>query len=194
MFGILIPGRPVISEMEQVDENKWAIEIPDCKGITEMCVFLLGTEPLPENTGAGVYLSFDTQNWEYVGLVHMGCPSAMMRVPSSFSETPSSPNVSFAGIEAQANSMVVGISIEPPDVLESLEANNPHSLQNMSSEIVTVGKHIATDLFRFMESFAKPTDWGECLVVPTNVLERWMNRFEDKVARDPYFWKQNNTS
>lgn len=47
---------------------------------------------------------------------------------------------------------------------------------------------VAQHLFRFMESFARPVPGsGEALVVPTDVLDRWMKLFEAKHSRDPLF-------
>lgn len=38
-----------------------------------------------------------------------------------------------------------------------------------------------------MESFNAGTAGGDQLVLPSNVLERWFKRFEDKFRRDPDF-------
>ncbi len=40
-------------------------------------------------------------------------------------------------------------------------------------------------LCRYMQSFAKKTDAGEVLVIPTNVLDRWLERLKKKVQLDP---------
>lgn len=47
---------------------------------------------------------------------------------------------------------------------------------------------VAENLYRFMESFARPVPgMGEAMVVPTDVLDQWMKRFESKYRRDPSF-------
>jgi hypothetical protein len=46
---------------------------------------------------------------------------------------------------------------------------------------------IALDLYKFVGSFARTTEMGEVMVIPTNVLDQWMHRFEDKYRRDPNF-------
>jgi ribulose-phosphate 3-epimerase len=47
-------------------------------------------------------------------------------------------------------------------------------------------KRVALDLFRFMESFNKGTA-GDMLVLPTNCLELWYQKFEAKFRRNPEF-------
>ena len=43
-------------------------------------------------------------------------------------------------------------------------------------------KRVALDLFRFMESFNKGVQ-GDMLVLPTNCLELWFNKFDSKFRR-----------
>ena len=43
-----------------------------------------------------------------------------------------------------------------------------------------------------MESFSRPVPgMGESLVLPMNILEKWMARFESKFRRDPNFMMKN---
>ena len=52
----------------------------------------------------------------------------------------------------------------------------------------TFAKRVATDLFRYMESFQAATAISaEHMVVPMNVLDRWFIKFQDKFRRDPDF-------
>jgi hypothetical protein len=46
---------------------------------------------------------------------------------------------------------------------------------------------IAIDLFQYMTSFSQPTQVGEMMLVPTNILDRWMERFDRKYQYDPNF-------
>ena len=47
-------------------------------------------------------------------------------------------------------------------------------------------KRVAINLYHFMESFSTSGP-GDHLVMPTNVLERWFQRFDEKFTRDPDF-------
>jgi protein Hikeshi len=47
-------------------------------------------------------------------------------------------------------------------------------------------KKVALNLFRFMESF-NVGQAGDKLIVPTNCLELWFTKFQDRFRRDPDF-------
>ena len=51
---------------------------------------------------------------------------------------------------------------------------------------------IAVDLFNFMSSFSTSTD-RSLMVIPTNLLDRWIERFEAKYRRDPNFMMKAST-
>jgi hypothetical protein len=46
---------------------------------------------------------------------------------------------------------------------------------------------IALDLFQYMTSFSVPDSPVGMMVVPTNIFDRWMERFERKYRIDPNF-------
>ena len=46
---------------------------------------------------------------------------------------------------------------------------------------------IALDLFQYMTSFSEKTQHGDMIAVPTNILDRWMDRFNRKYRVDPNF-------
>ena len=46
---------------------------------------------------------------------------------------------------------------------------------------------IAKDLHNFMSSFSADSGSSDTLIVPSNIFNRWMQRFEDKYRRDPNF-------
>ena len=48
-------------------------------------------------------------------------------------------------------------------------------------------KKVALNLFRFMESFNKNTSQQELLILPCDVLDKWLLRFENKFRLDPNF-------
>ncbi|PNH05369.1 hypothetical protein TSOC_008376 [Tetrabaena socialis] len=52
---------------------------------------------------------------------------------------------------------------------------------------------VATDLFRFLESF-QTQQMGDMLAVPANALDRWFQRFTDKFKKDPNFLTRREES
>jgi Protein of unknown function (DUF775) len=55
-----------------------------------------------------------------------------------------------------------------------------------------VAQKIALDLFHFMQSFDTPTNnqgtANNMMMVPTNIFDRWYQRFENRYRRDPNFF------
>ena len=54
-----------------------------------------------------------------------------------------------------------------------------------------VAQKIALDLFHFMQSFDTPThntNNNNMMMVPTNIFDRWYQRFENRYRRDPNFF------
>ena len=56
------------------------------------------------------------------------------------------------------------------------------------------GRRVAQDLYHYLQGYAQPAAAAaaaaagraqEFLVMPANVLDRWMQRFEAKYKRDP---------
>ena len=58
------------------------------------------------------------------------------------------------------------------------------------TERFAYGKKIAQDLFQYMCSFSSSAVLSadkELMLVPTNILDRWMERFSRKLQLDPNF-------
>ena len=79
----------------------------------------------------------------------------------------------------------LGVALEPLSTIENL------SLTNSGFEDRFAFAHkIALDLFQYMSSFSTPTPVGSpggMMVVPSNIFDRWMERFERKYRQDPNF-------
>lgn len=46
LFAIVVSGRLVQTDFQQVDINKWLITIPNVDSINHIVVFMTGTQPL----------------------------------------------------------------------------------------------------------------------------------------------------
>lgn len=49
------------------------------------------------------------------------------------------------------------------------------------------GRRVGLDLYRHLESFAKPWQGTDCILIPTTALDRWLERFERRFRLDPDF-------
>jgi hypothetical protein len=116
-------------------------------------------------------------NWQLLGAIAPNKPSGVFR-------TGWPTNEAMYGCEA----VQLGVSIEPVETLDNLEL-----FGSGVDDRRAFAHKIALDLYQFMASFSQGTQMGEVMTIPTNVLDRWMQRFEDRYRRDPNFMMKNHT-
>jgi hypothetical protein len=82
----------------------------------------------------------------------------------------------------------IGVSVEPlASILNVVGSiSDPHASRLFAAE------KIASDLFRFMQSFDTGAAGSSMMAVPTNLFDRWFKRFEHKFRRDPNFFLRND--
>lgn len=79
LYGVVIPGRPLITEFQPVSESK-AISIIQSPGTcTEITFFLLPSSPCPPGFGCVLYFSIDQVSWEILGAISPEKPSGTFR-------------------------------------------------------------------------------------------------------------------
>ena len=172
-FGIVAPGRPIVSDFTLVSQTRAVCILEDPKNVTELAFFQTG--PIPEGFGAALHFSVPPfTSWEIIGAIGPGKPSGIFRTGFRVREDV----FSHPAVE-------LGISLEPLSALENLEI----SAAGVEDRISTANK-IAMDLFNYMSSFCKDST-GDTLVVPKNVFSEWMHRFERKSAIDANFFQKS---
>ncbi|EFC39812.1 predicted protein [Naegleria gruberi] len=197
MFGLVSPGRPCYANFNQVGENRWFIQIPDKvngQSISELTIFALPNVGMPPlSHGFTIYISKDSNNWEFLDFLTIDKPSTHIHVPLSF-DSSSSVQSAFQGINYNNNvdQLFVGISLEPIDTINNLTCNAVGKQQMEQSQVQQLVKAIANDLFNFMSSFTKPYQVNESgtmremLVLPTNILDTWLQKFLNKLRLNPH--------
>jgi len=120
----------------------------------------------------------------------------------------------FVGLAPDQNVKVnIGIEITSMDVIKNLTqgGGNMSSMfgggggRNISPSAANggggtcndkrpiVAHKIAEDLFNFMQSFDTGGATGnQTMVVPANIFDRWLRRFQNKLQRDPNFLLRKN--
>jgi Protein of unknown function (DUF775) len=201
VIGLLIPGASLKSKFIPVDASglKFSLPLPasDFPGpilsVTELVVFLLPTTRLPDSHGAlfywqvsiaespaydGAHLPPGT-GFELLGAVTPSKPSGVF--PTKWSE-----HEQVVELVASGRPLVVtiGVSFEPLENIFNLSASlaDPHSSRLLVAQLV------ASDLFRFMQSFDTGAAGSSHMVVPCNIFDRWLKRFESRFRRDPNFF------
>lgn len=193
-FGVVIAGRPVQNQMQQVTDLRWALPIAEAQTVNQITVFL--TAPInANNVGLTVYISPPPYaEFVYLGAISNQYPSAVLPVrwPPPYNANSFQAQL-ILGLESAED---IGKKVSP--VLPQQE------------EYKLFAKFIAEDLFRFMESFNKQTDQkNEFLLIPTKVcffqlcfltlkcnlsqvLDMWYEKFLHKFKLDPFFWTRKS--
>lgn len=166
MFACIVPGRPLMAEFETVSETKLVIRLDHPAQITNFVITLLQPHIQP-NFGVGVYyITPDSPEWNYVGCISLASPSGFFRAPWNVCNSPAQIQYPFVHI---------GLALQPLTELEEKITSD----QIAESKTFDNARAIATDLYTFIQSFSH---------IPNNVIDRWMQKFEEKHRREPFFW------
>ncbi|KAK6094291.1 hypothetical protein MT418_005361 [Batrachochytrium dendrobatidis] len=147
MFGCIVAGRLVQTNLQQVDASKYAFELQDAASINHLVVFLIGTAPFPPGYAATVHFLWpSTANpvWTLLGHISNEKPSAIFKLGGKKSTTisksmdtlmddsDSSPFSNVSTIVAK-----LGISIEPIDQVMAQVSTLPSGSHSLSADLDT---------------------------------------------------------
>ena len=84
MFGLIVAGRLVSTNWEQISATNVVSEIPDADSVNHLVVFLTGSIPFPDGMGGAVYFCWPPpgggeQSWQLLGTINNNKPSAIFR-------------------------------------------------------------------------------------------------------------------
>lgn len=199
-FGLIVPGFPVRTDFLPVDATKFALTLT-CPGdirvplqsVTEIVLFSANAGVIPPDQGVLCYWQIATAVGESTGFSLLGAITAQQ--PSAVFATGWSENEQLIELlsKQQSNNngvitITIGLSIEPASNISNL------GIVDKAHSKLFVAQKIASDLFRFMQSFDTGSAAGSgMMVVPLNIFDRWFQRFENRFRRDPnFFLKQSS--
>ncbi|KAF1780044.1 hypothetical protein JG687_00003329 [Phytophthora cactorum] len=174
-FGLVIAGRPVVTDFREIGPAHYVVDILEPTQVTDLTFFLLPGSPVPPGFGAVLYFAVPAlQNWQLLGTVFAEKPSAIFRT-----SWPTHPDVVGQPV------LQLGVSIESLDNVKNLgiEASGLEERKAFALKI-------AQDLFNYLSSFSSSNSQSY-MTIPTNLLDKWMERFEAKYRRDPNFMMKN---
>lgn len=177
LFGVVVPGRPVITEFQVVDDQRCITLIDQPWSITEVTFFLVNNGCIPPGYGAILFYAVPPfTNWVLLGSIDPSKPSGIFRTSWTTNE------------EIQKCSQVqLGVSLEPLETIRNLEITNSGVEDRFS-----FAHKIALDLFQYLSSFTSSSSGGNnTMVVPVNIFDRWLERFERRYKMDPNFMMKN---
>jgi hypothetical protein len=168
-FCVLVPGRGV-TEFTQTSETQFASMIEYPRAASEVTFFMLPNCHLPPNYGAVLYYSAAPfTDWEMLGGIGPGRPSGTWRTGWSARLGDDTP-------------VRLGVSLEPLETLANLDMATTGVEDRLE-----YAKKIALNLFNFLASFSQSTQPG-LMVVPTDIFDKWLARFQAKYQMDPNFF------
>jgi hypothetical protein len=177
VFGCLISGRNVRTDFTQTQDAPnavYSIDIDDPSSVAEICLFLLPGNEFPPDQGIAVYYALPSSPSDFtlLGILHAGKPSPVFR--TGWTTKP----------EMYAEPVVrLALVVEPISNIADAAA----ALSSGETERLAFLPLIARDFYKFVQSFAQATPYGEKVVLPVDAVDKWMARFEEKYRHDPNF-------
>ncbi|KAJ7594194.1 DUF775-domain-containing protein [Mycena floridula] len=172
MFGCCVAGRLLQTNLQQVDETHAFFEVENAASINHICVFLLGTIPLPDGYGATLHFFWPGKGFQLLGFISNDKPSAIFRLRGSFSSLPA-PGAFDSVMEAGVTAMI-GLSIEPLSAIEPQMATlaSLSAKPDLSRDPVRFAEKLVTNLFNYISSFSGGA-LDPQLTIPMSVLLTW---------------------
>lgn len=211
MFGVVVSGRPVLTDAQPVSDTQFAYQIPSVPSFSHIVVFLLPGTTLPEGTAAAVYAQLpNTTEFKLLGAIANEKPSAIFKVnnkaggPAGGGVGDDDAMVDGATPLNGANlpPLALGISVEPAmQVAQNLEqkkaqdaaaAANPLAGNEMvlRGQSTVTTKVLAQRIIKNCYDFL--TSWGSGDTVPLKAFQAWWTKFENKIERDPSFLERSD--
>ncbi|KAJ4490437.1 DUF775-domain-containing protein [Lentinula aciculospora] len=195
MFGCLVAGRLLQTNIQQIDDTHAIFELPNVSSINHICVFLLGNIPFPEGYGATVHLHWPGKGFQLLGMLSNDKPSAIFRLRSSFSSSTTTRAFEASSDSTQSDltsgtTAVLGISIEllaqilpqlPSQTLSNSSSINSNAIAKPPPDPTLLAERVVRHLFNYISGFASSSNLGPDVAVPMALIAKWYEVFLSKV-------------
>jgi len=212
MFGVIVSGRPVLTDAQAISETQFAFQIPSVPSFSHIVVFLLPGTTLPDGTAAAVYAQLpNTTEFKLLGAIANEKPSAIFKVNSK-AGGPAGGGVGdddamvdedmSTSLNGAVPALALGISVEPvAQVAANLEQKKAQDAavatpSAAGTQMVLRGpnavttKVLAQRIIKNCYDFL--TSWGSGDTVPLKAFQAWWTKFEGKIERDPGFLERSD--
>lgn len=216
MFGVIVSGRPVLTDAQAISQTQFAFQIPSVPSFSHIVVFLLPGTTLPDGTAAAVYAQLPgTTEFKLLGAIANEKPSAIFKVNNK-AGGPAGGGLGSdddamidegqqAPVDGNIPPLALGISVEPgQQVAAALEqkkaqdvaaatttsATTGHELVLRGSQNTVTTKVLAQRIIKNCFDFL--TSWGTGDTVPLKAFQAWWTKFEGKIERDPGFLERSD--
>ncbi|KAK7683598.1 hypothetical protein QCA50_013436 [Cerrena zonata] len=206
MFGCVVAGRLLQTELRQIDETHAAFELPSAEQINHVCVFLLGNIPFPEGYGASVHLFWPGKGFQFLGMLSNEKPSAIFRLRGAYTAQSTNTHAGsvFSGASTptgttESVTAILGIAIEPLTAIQQQMATLPSSMNASVSAVVTrsntpsigggaagdatvLAEKVVKHLFNYLSSFAQSASaMTPETPIPMAMILKWYENFVAKL-------------
>ncbi|XP_043265022.1 protein OPI10 homolog [Colletes gigas] len=195
MLGIIVSGRFVQTDFQQIGDNQFLITVPDADNINHIVIFLTGVVPFPDGAGGAVYFSWPDPtappNWQFLGYISNCKPSAIFKISTlKKNHEFENSNLGIFGVGKISHVAQIGISIEPLGVIEQQAATVSLAISNSFLDFV---QKMITSFLNYVSSFsvtqAQMTPNPTENFVPLSTIQGWYETFERRLQQNPNFWK-----
>jgi len=196
MFAVLVSGRLVQTQFQQVSPTKIVFPLDNATQVNTLAIFMTGSQPLPAGAGAIVYLGWPPfESWQYLGYLTNDMPSAFFKVSQADAAGAQSAAGGHFGPQAPGQNIVAQIGLEVAELaaIEHQFGRREARKERQVADFVMFSQSLMEGLFNFVGSFTfeirnDATGQPE-KIVPMRIFERWYSSFLGKLKSNPDFWR-----
>ena len=208
-FGVIVSGRPILTDAQVVSQTQFAFQIPSQPAFSHIVVFLLPGITLPDGTAAAVYAQLPgASDFQLLGAIANEKPSAIFKVnnkamgPADGRLDDTIIMVNDTASNGITAPLALGISVEPAQqVAAALEQKKAQGttgtmITGQGGELVLRGPNMVTTKVLAQRIIKNCYDflasWGSGDTVPLKAFQAWWTKFETKIERDPGFLERSD--
>lgn len=193
MFGLVVAGRPLQVNPQQVAPNKFIFTITEASKVNHLVVFLTGALEFPDGFGASVFVAWPPAfTPQFLGFLSSSKQSAIFRIRKDEAPKP-------ATFPAAPDVAQLGISVEPLSNIEaSIAATQQRTGVSLSTEKLAytdkadLPKKVVENFYQYCSSFGT-TDLQKAMissseVIPSSVLTKWYTNVTSKLKANPTYF------
>lgn len=178
-FGILIPGKPPITELEVCSETQLMLKVPEITHVTHLTVFAIQPPPLPEGFVYAIYLQQGHNPRICIGSIHASCNSISVGIGKYMTDK----QVSYTG---SIYIVITDVSQCTADMNDSVARYE--SADQSNQLLYQLGEHLANDLIKYIVSY-EGVDHNGDQYVPDTVLAKWTDSYHQRIRSSSRFWR-----
>lgn len=179
MFAVVVSGRLVQTEYQQVTESQFIFSIPNAEQINHVVVFMTGVQAFASALGGAVYFSWPDalaeRTWQFLGCISNNKPSAIFKITGLKRGTSSSQHP-FAQ-QAVAHEAQIGISVEPLANIEAM-LTSAAATSTSADSMLEFPVKMLENFFNYAASFTQPQTMLNASesYVPLSTMQNWYSQ------------------